>query len=104
MAELNALSTEDRVAIDRVFERLSGRSHYEVLAVAPDSSWEAISQALRDLPAQPRRLPPRRYEHSGMPGKPAPKPAPPGPPCATLCRCCAPTPNIGPKTWRIDAT
>jgi len=49
MAELNALSTEDRVAIDRVFERLSGRSHYEVLAVAPDSSWEAISQALRDL-------------------------------------------------------
>jgi tetratricopeptide (TPR) repeat protein len=49
MAELNALSTEDRVAIDRVFERLSGRTHYEVLAVAPDSSWEAISQAVRDL-------------------------------------------------------
>ncbi len=49
MAELNALSTEDRVAIDRVFERLNGRSHYELLAVAPDSSWEAISQAVRDL-------------------------------------------------------
>jgi len=49
MAELNALSTEDRVAIDRVFERLSGRTHYEVLAVSPDSSWEAITQAVRDL-------------------------------------------------------
>ena len=49
MAELNALSTEDRVAIDRVFERLGGRTHYEVLGVAPDSSWEAIAQAVRDL-------------------------------------------------------
>lgn len=49
MADVNVLSTEDRVAIDRVFERLAGGTHYEVLAVAPDSSWEAIDRALRDL-------------------------------------------------------
>jgi tetratricopeptide (TPR) repeat protein len=49
MADVNVLSTEDRVAIDRVYERLSGRTHYEVLAIAPDSSWEAIAQAARDL-------------------------------------------------------
>lgn len=49
MAEVNTLSTEDRVAIDRVFERLSGRTHYEVLALSPESSWEEIDQAVRDL-------------------------------------------------------
>ncbi|MDO9022367.1 MAG: hypothetical protein Q8S73_01205 [Deltaproteobacteria bacterium] len=43
------MSTEDRVAIDRLFERLNGRTHYELLAVALDSSWEAIDQAARDL-------------------------------------------------------
>ena len=46
MAELNALSTEDRVAIDRVFERLSGRTHYEVLAVAPDDRDAIRARAL----------------------------------------------------------
>jgi tetratricopeptide (TPR) repeat protein len=49
MADVTALSTEDRVAIDRLFERLNGRTHYELLAVALDSSWEAIDQAARDL-------------------------------------------------------
>lgn len=58
MAEQNALSTEDRVAIDRVYERLNGRTHYEVLAVAPDSSWEAIAQAVRD---QRKRLDVTRF-------------------------------------------
>lgn len=58
MAEQSALSTEDRVAIDRVYERLSGRTHYEVLAVPPDSSWEAIAQAVRD---QRKRLDTTRF-------------------------------------------
>jgi tetratricopeptide (TPR) repeat protein len=49
MGDVNVLSTEDRVAIDRVYERLNGRTHYEILAVAPDSSWETIAQAARDL-------------------------------------------------------
>ncbi len=58
MADLNVLSTEDRVAIDRVFERLSGRTHYEVLAVPVESSWEAIDQAARDLR---KRMDPTRF-------------------------------------------
>ncbi|MDB4932307.1 MAG: tetratricopeptide repeat protein [Myxococcaceae bacterium] len=49
MGDVNVLSTEDRVAIDRVYERLSGRTHYEVLAIAQDSSWDSVAQAARDL-------------------------------------------------------
>lgn len=49
MTDVPALSTEDRVAIDRLFERLNGRTHYELLAVALDASWEVIDQAARDL-------------------------------------------------------
>ncbi len=58
MGDLNGMSTEDRVAVDRIFERLSGRTHYEVLQIAPDSSWEVIDQALRDLR---RRCDPARF-------------------------------------------
>ena len=49
MEDVKGLSTEDRVAIDRVFERLSGRTHYEVLTIPADSSWEVIEQAVRDI-------------------------------------------------------
>lgn len=58
MGDLNLLSTEDRVAIDRAFERLAGRTHYEVLAIATDSSWEMIEQAVRDLR---KRMDPTRF-------------------------------------------
>ncbi len=58
MGDLNGMSTEDRVAVDRVFERLAGRTHYEVLQVPPDSPWEVIEQALRDLR---RRCDPARF-------------------------------------------
>lgn len=58
MGELNGMSTEDRVAVDRVFERLSGGTHYEVLKVPSDAPWEVIEQALRDLR---RRCDPARF-------------------------------------------
>lgn len=58
MGDLNGMSTEDRVAVDRIFERLSGRTHYDVLKVAPDASWEVVEQSLRDLR---RRCDPARF-------------------------------------------
>ena len=49
MEDVNVLSTEDRVAIDRVFERLNGGTHYEILTVPADSSWEVVERAVCDI-------------------------------------------------------
>ena len=63
MASSPGLSTEDRVAIDRVFEGLEAKSHYEVLRVAEDAAAEDVADAVRELR--------RRFDATRLVGSPS---------------------------------